>query len=74
VLADATRLLGAEHRTTLTASVYLAAAYSQAGRADAVEFLERVLVDSERILGTDHPATLKAGESLAGARRETRTT
>jgi tetratricopeptide (TPR) repeat protein len=62
----AERLLGSEHRDTLTARANLATSYSQAGRTnDAITLLEAVLADSERLLGPEHPDTLTARANLA---------
>ncbi|WP_322750965.1 MULTISPECIES: tetratricopeptide repeat protein, partial [unclassified Frankia] len=68
-LADqATRLLGDEHPSTLTARANLAVSYRRAGRtADAITIGERVAADFARLLGEEHPDTLTARANLANS-------
>ncbi|MFF3959854.1 tetratricopeptide repeat protein, partial [Streptomyces sp. NPDC001890] len=66
MVAEGERLLGNEHRVTLTARANLAASYQQAGRTnDAIEIKEHVLADCERLLGDEHPDTLTTRANLA---------
>ncbi|MGC4864752.1 tetratricopeptide repeat protein, partial [Micromonospora sp. DT53] len=71
-MADqAARLLGDEHRDTLTAHTNLAASYSRAGRTgDAIAILEKVVADSARLLGDQHENTFAARANLAISYRE----
>ena len=67
-LADAERVLGADHPDTLTSRNNLAYAYQAAGRVDqAIPLFERTLADAERVLGADHPDTLTSRNNLAYA-------
>jgi hypothetical protein len=66
LLADQERVLGPDHRDTLTSRNNLAEAYRAAGRsAEAVPLHERTLADRERVLGPDHPDTLTSRNNLA---------
>jgi len=70
-LADAERVLGADHPDTLTSRNNLAGAYESAGRLDqAIPLYERTLADRERVLGADHPQTLTSRNNLERARIE----
>ena len=70
LLADAERVLGAGHPTTLSARASLAAAYAANGQAKpAIEQYERALADQERMHGRDHPDAIAARASLASAYR-----
>ena len=67
-LAGYVRVLGADHRDTLTARNNLAHAYQSAedpGRA--IPLLEQTLADRQRVLGADHPHTLSSRNNLAAA-------
>ena len=69
-LADAERVLGADHPDTLTSRNNLAAAYQAGGRLEeAIPLYERTLADAERVLRADHPDTLTSRNNLAGAYR-----
>ncbi|GAB3004724.1 tetratricopeptide repeat protein [Saccharothrix stipae] len=64
--AQAQRLLGEEHRDTLTTRSNLALAYRQAGRtSEAIAIEERVIAESARLLGEDHEDTLISRGNLA---------
>jgi len=68
ILADAERVLGADHPDTLTSRNNLAGAYESAGRLEeAIRLHERTLADAERVLGADHPDTLTSRSNLAYA-------
>jgi Domain of unknown function (DUF4062)/Tetratricopeptide repeat/NB-ARC domain len=70
LVADQERILGPDHRDTLTSRNNLAAAYRAAGRAaEAIPLDERTLADSERILGPDHRDTMTSRGNLATAYR-----
>jgi Tetratricopeptide repeat/NB-ARC domain len=70
-LADAERVLGADHPQTLTSRNNLAGAYQSAGRLEeAIRLYERTLADAERVLGADHPDTLTSRNNLERARIE----
>ncbi|WP_435647959.1 tetratricopeptide repeat protein [Kitasatospora purpeofusca] len=69
--ADAERLLGGEHPSTLVARGNLAHSYWRVGRTDeAIGIEEQVAADCERVLGDDHPNTLMARGNLAVSYRE----
>ncbi|MFG2917303.1 tetratricopeptide repeat protein [Kitasatospora sp. NPDC048298] len=69
--AASERVLGIDHRNTLTSRNNLAAAYSDAGHTDdAIRLQEQVLADRQRILGPDHPSTLTTRNNLATAYRD----
>jgi tetratricopeptide (TPR) repeat protein len=64
----ATRALGVEHPSTLTARHREAMAYRHAGRAsEAIDRFEALLGDEERILRSEHPDTLRTRHELAVA-------
>jgi tetratricopeptide (TPR) repeat protein len=66
--ADAERMLGPSHPTTLTATDRLASAALAAGlAAEAVTLFQRTLDTSASTLGQDHPATITAGSDLGRA-------
>ena len=70
-LADAERVLGADHPDTLSSRNNLAGAYQEAGRVEeAIPLYERTLADAERVLGADHPQTLTSRNNLASAYQE----
>jgi len=70
LVSECERLLGADHRDTVTARVNLAYAYRAAGQtAEAIALYERALSDRERVLGIDHPDTLLLRNNLAEAYR-----
>lgn len=69
--ADLRRVLGPDHRDTLTAQNNLAAAYRDAGRfTDAIPLFEQTLVAREQALGPSHPDTLASRHNLAAAYRD----
>ena len=69
--ADLSRVLGSNHRDTLTARNNLAAAYREAGRlTEAVTLFEQTLGARERALGPSHPDTLASRHDLAAAYRD----
>lgn len=69
VLADRTRVLGADHPDTVTSRNNLAADHFEAGDVGtAITLLQRVVADRERVLGFDHPDTRAARDNLAVAR------
>ncbi|MFB8240133.1 tetratricopeptide repeat protein [Kitasatospora purpeofusca] len=69
--ADAERLLGGDHPSTLAARGNLAVSYWRAGRtAEAIRIEERVAADCEHVLGGDHPDTLTARTNLAASYRQ----
>jgi tetratricopeptide (TPR) repeat protein len=62
------RLLGLDHRATLTARNNLATAYGSAGDVGrAIPLYEQTVVDCERVLGPEHPDTLALRNNLAYA-------
>lgn len=66
VVADAERLLGAEHPATLYARAPLVEAYRLAGRVDeAILSGEQLAVDLERLWGEDDSETVSARATLA---------
>jgi len=66
VLADAERVLGPDHRHTLSSRNSLALAYQSAGRLrEAITLFKRTLADREHVLGADHHDTLGSRNSLA---------
>lgn len=66
----ATRILGADHPTTLGAMNSLAVAYLSLNRVrDAEPLLVRTIDARRRVLGTDHPLTYSTETSLAAAYR-----
>jgi tetratricopeptide (TPR) repeat protein len=66
LVGDCERVLGPDHRDTMTSRYNLARAYRLAGRLkEPTALLERALTDSERVLGPDDPDTLKYRNSLA---------
>ena len=68
VLADRQRVLGEEHRDTLSSWNNLASAYRAAGRfGEAIPLYEATLADGERVLGEEHPDTLNSRSNLASA-------
>lgn len=68
VLADCRRILGVDHRVTLTAGNDLAEAYRQSGRMEqAIALHEQTLAAREQILGNSHPDTLTSRDRLAAA-------
>jgi tetratricopeptide (TPR) repeat protein len=67
-LADCERVLGADHRRTLTSRQNLARAFESAGRlGEAIPLFEQNVADCERVLGADDPDTLVSRNYLAGA-------
>ncbi|MFI5938135.1 tetratricopeptide repeat protein, partial [Actinoplanes sp. NPDC051494] len=63
---QAVRLLGDEHRDTLSVRANLAVSYWQAGRtAEAIAIQEKVLADVVRSLGDEHRDTLSVRANLA---------
>jgi tetratricopeptide (TPR) repeat protein len=68
VLADAQRILGADHPDTLGSRNNLAYAYRLAGRVgEAIPLFEQTLADYGRVLGAGHPYTLTSRNNLAYA-------
>jgi tetratricopeptide (TPR) repeat protein len=66
LLAASERVLGPDHRDTLTSRNNLAVAYREAGRLDeAIRLHEQALAARERLLGPDHPETLTSRNNLA---------
>jgi tetratricopeptide (TPR) repeat protein len=66
--ADRERVLGKDHRETLSARNNLAYAYWLAGRlGEAIPLYERILADYARIIGADDPDTLSVQNNLAAA-------
>ncbi|WP_197358749.1 tetratricopeptide repeat protein, partial [Streptomyces clavuligerus] len=62
------RVLGPNHRDTLTTRANLAASHQQAGRTEeAIELLEQVLTARERVLGPNHRDTLTTRTNLAAS-------
>ena len=60
------RVLGPEHRHTLTARTHLARWTGEAGDAAAArDLLATLLPVSERVLGPEHPHTLNVRANLA---------
>ncbi|MGW9122365.1 tetratricopeptide repeat protein [Streptomyces sp. NPDC055663] len=71
MVAEGERLLGNEHRDTLTTRANLATSYWQAGRTnDAIEIEEHVLAEYERLLGNEHRDTLTTRANLATSYRQ----
>ena len=69
LLAEQTRVLGADHPHTLTARGNLASAVREAGDPSrAVGMFEALLGDRMRVLGPNHPDTLATRVDLAVAR------
>jgi tetratricopeptide (TPR) repeat protein len=65
LVADAERVLGETHPSTLTSRDSLARAYDAAGRSDqAIPLLERTLADREQVLGETHRDTLASRNNL----------
>src|SRR5512144_2142946 len=63
----AQRVLGPDHRHTLSLRNNLAYVYQLAGRlGEAIPLCERTLADRERVLGSDHPDILDSRGTLAG--------
>src|SRR5688572_17991568 len=59
VVADYSRVLGADHPNTLKARRDLATSYHLAGQVDsAIRLFETTLADQERVLGLGHLNTL----------------
>ncbi len=70
VLQDETRLLGAEHPSTLASMANLASTYRNQGRWKEAEELEvQVMETSKRVLGDEHPDTLTSMANLASTYR-----
>jgi tetratricopeptide (TPR) repeat protein len=68
LVADCERVLGPDHRDTLTSRNNLALAYEDVGRTDeALTLYEQNLADIERVLGPGHPYTLISRSNLADA-------
>ncbi|MFI9507764.1 tetratricopeptide repeat protein [Nocardia sp. NPDC052566] len=64
-IADSTRILGADHPTTLLCRNNLAMTYYSAGRIDAAIDQQRtVLGDGARTLGADHPVVVLTRSDL----------
>ncbi|MFJ8086214.1 tetratricopeptide repeat protein [Streptomyces sp. NPDC096205] len=64
-VTDAERILGPDHRDTLTARGNLADCYLEAGRTgEAISLAEQVVTDCEALLGEDHPGTLTTRANL----------
>jgi tetratricopeptide (TPR) repeat protein len=62
------RVLGADHRDTLSACNNLAGAYYEAGNfGDAIPLFEQALMGQERVLGASNPGTLATRNNLANA-------
>jgi hypothetical protein len=71
LLADQTRLLGADHIDTLTTRNDLASSHGHVGEVSrAIEEFESLLIDQERALGHDHYSTLTTRNNLAYWRGE----
>jgi hypothetical protein len=74
LVADRTRVLGADHPDTLVSannlSVCLLALRTAEGRTQAIEVLEPAVARSGKILGEDHPYTLRMKNNLASTLRE----
>jgi hypothetical protein len=71
VVADSTRILGADHPRTLSARATLASAHSTAGEVAHELRLRASLVDDHaRVHGPDHSSVLTARRSLIWARRQ----
>ncbi|MGW6526782.1 tetratricopeptide repeat protein [Streptomyces venezuelae] len=70
-LDAASRTLGDDNASTLTARNNLAAVYGEMGdTARALSLFKQVLSECERVLGSDHPDTLRARNNLADTHRE----
>lgn len=68
-LTDMTRVMGADHPSTLTTRGNLAGVYRARGNvAGAARMFEELLTDSLRVLGPDHPDTLTTRHNLASLR------
>ncbi|WP_326824620.1 tetratricopeptide repeat protein [Streptosporangium sp. NBC_01756] len=66
ILADRTRVLGADHPDTLGSRNNLASVYESAGDLGrAIPLYKQNLADSIRVLGADHPNTLSSRNNLA---------
>jgi tetratricopeptide (TPR) repeat protein len=64
---DSERLLGSDHRDTLTSRSNLGYAWGKMGQAGkAIPLLERTLADRERLMGPDDLDTLAARNNLGG--------
>ncbi len=64
------RVMGLEHRNTLTIRSNLTVAYRAVGRiGDAIELDGQTLEARERVLGLEHPETLKSRNNLANRYR-----
>lgn len=69
LLADQTRVLGADHPDTLQTREGLAEVLTELGRLEEAESLyQALLADQTRVLGADHPDTLQTRDSLADLR------
>jgi tetratricopeptide (TPR) repeat protein len=65
LVAGSERVLGPDHRDTLTSRNNLGLAYWSAGRLDeAITLHEQNLATRERVLGPDHPDTLTSRNNL----------
>lgn len=67
LVADADRLLGGDHRSSLSLRSQLGTAYRLAARPTdaAARMFEQALSGQERVLGPDHPETLASRNNLA---------
>ncbi len=71
LLADAERVLGADHEITLDTRDNLALACREAGRtAEAITLHDQNLPDMERVLGAEHPKTMITRNHRANAYRQ----
>ena len=74
LLADRTRVLGADHPATLDVRGNLASCRGESGDvAGAVTEFAALLAEQQRVLGADHPATLDVRGNLASCRGESGT-
>jgi tetratricopeptide (TPR) repeat protein len=66
VMETRIRVLGEEHRDTLSSMRRLASTYRQQGRwEEAIELVMHVFATSKRVLGEEHPSTLNSISNLA---------
>ena len=71
IAAASERLLGAEHRNTLTSRGNLANALWQAGHThEAIAIEERTATEWQRLFGVEHEGTLTARANLAASYRQ----
>ena len=60
------KVLGAEHPSTLTATIFLAVVFwAQERRSEAIKLVEEVVELRKKVLGANHPQTISAINVLA---------